>query len=69
MIAIGRVIPWPRGACKVGAMPDQLPEVSERIGRAVSAAADSLRLMASVFEHGGAGIIITDQDNRIVMVN
>jgi diguanylate cyclase (GGDEF)-like protein/PAS domain S-box-containing protein len=69
MIATGRVIPWPRGVCNVGDMADQLPDVSDRIERSVSEAADSLRLMASVFEHSGEGIVITDQDNQIVMVN
>lgn len=69
MIVSSPAIPWLRRVCNVGDMADQLPKIGERINRSVSDAADMLRLMARVFEHSSEGIVITDQDNRIVMVN
>jgi diguanylate cyclase (GGDEF)-like protein/PAS domain S-box-containing protein len=69
MIASGRVIPRLRGVCNFGDMANRLPKTGNAIEQSVSETANSLRLMASVFEHSSEGIVITDQDNRIVMVN
>ena len=69
MLSSAPTISMPRGGGNVRDLTDQLLEVDAYFERPISEPIESLRLMASVFEHSAEGIVITDADNRIVMVN
>lgn len=56
-------------ASSFNSMTDQLVSINKRLDKKVGESTQSLRLMATAFEHSGEGILITDADKNIIAVN
>lgn len=50
-------------------MTEQLVTVNKRLNKKVGESTQSLRVMATAFEHSGEGILVTDAENNIIAVN